>query len=209
MLAAAERLATYGYSVDAQACRRFDQGLAIMRERKLPNLVVVALGSNASVSRAQIDSLLEMLGPYRRLELVLPRALGGGPDPDGRVMQEAAARFPDQVSTLDWPAHSAPHPDWFASDGLHLTADGALAFAEFVAQSGTAGAQDSLGPPPQPAAPEPRREPRRPRPAEPRSSEAAVAVWRALGRTIAAVMGPVAGFVEQVVGGWEGAPTDL
>ena len=132
---AGEFLGKQGFSVNAVACRTFAQGLEVMSARPLPELVVMALGSNAAVSGAELDSALELVGPFGRLMLVLPKELGGGPDPDGRLMRAFAEAHPDQVTIVDWPAYSAGHGDWFAPDGLHLTTNGALGFAQMITEA--------------------------------------------------------------------------
>jgi hypothetical protein len=198
MLAAANQLAAYGFSVDAQACRRFDQGLVILRERPLPELVVVALGSNASVTAGQIESALQLIGPHGRLVLVIPRAPGGFPDPDRAVIEAAARAHPDRIGTLDWPSYSAAHADWFGTDGLHLRPSGADAFADFIAGAGSPGQADSLGPPPEPV-PQPEK-PRPVRPPQPHRSQALAGLWESFARTIAAVVAPAIRLLGEVVG---------
>ena len=132
---AGDFLGEKGFAVDAVACRTFAQGLEVMSGRPLPDLVVIALGSNAAVSGAELEAALEMVGPFARLMLVLPKELGGGADPDGRVMRAFAEAHPDQVTIVDWPAYSAGHGDWFAPDGLHLTTDGAIGFAQMITEA--------------------------------------------------------------------------
>jgi hypothetical protein len=132
---AGDFLGEKGFAVDAVACRTFAQGLEVMSARSLPDLVVVALGSNAEVSGPELESALELVGAFGRLMLVLPKELGGGPDPDGRIMRAFAEAHPDQVTIVDWPAYSSGHGDWFAPDGLHLTTDGALGFAQMITEA--------------------------------------------------------------------------
>ena len=104
---AGKYLGEQGFAVDAVACRTFAQGLELMSARRLPDLVVVALGSNAAVSGAELERALDLVGPFGRLMLVLPKKLGGGADPDGRIMRAFEDAHPDQVTTLDWPAYSS------------------------------------------------------------------------------------------------------
>jgi hypothetical protein len=47
------------------------------------------------------------------------------------VIHGASARF-RWMTVLDWNAYSRGHPSWFAADGIHLSAAGAVAFAVFV-----------------------------------------------------------------------------
>jgi hypothetical protein len=178
-------LGEMGFAVDAVACRTFAQGLEVMAARRLPDLVVVALGSNAAVSGAQLERALELVGPFARLVLVLPKALGGGADRDGRVMQAFETAYPDQVMTLDWPSYSAGRRGWFAPDGLHLTTEGARGFARMIGQAiEFSTPPDEVAPPLEP----PRRRPK-PRPRE-RGSPAVAALLGAVARTVASVLEP-------------------
>lgn len=44
----------------------------------------------------------------------------------------AAARKRPWMKVVDWDAYSRDHPTWFASDGIHLSAEGAVEFAIFL-----------------------------------------------------------------------------
>jgi hypothetical protein len=190
---AGDYLGEQGFAVDAVACRTFAQGLEVMAARgSLPDLVVVALGSNAGVSGAELDQVLELVGPFARLMLVLPKELGGGPDPDGRLMRAFAEAHPDQVSILDWPAHSSGHSDWFASDGLHLTTTGAQGFAQMIGEA------VEFAPVPQ-APPPPEREPPR-EPQRTGTDPFLAAMWHALGDTVVAVVSPGLRLLADVIG---------
>jgi hypothetical protein len=50
------------------------------------------------------------------------------------MLDAAAAQDPD-LTVLDWNAYSRSHPDWFQSDGVHLTPDGEIALATFIHSS--------------------------------------------------------------------------
>jgi hypothetical protein len=39
------------------------------------------------------------------------------------------------MTVLDWNHYSSTHPSWFASDGIHLTGTGAVAFATYLHRS--------------------------------------------------------------------------
>ena len=178
---AGDFLGEMGFAVDAVACRTFAQGLEVMGARRLPDLVVVALGSNGNVSGEELDYALELVGPFARLMLVLPKELGGGPDPDGRLMRAFAEAHPDQVTILDWPAYSGGHGDWFAPDGLHLTTDGAQGFAQLIGEAVEFAPLEPIEPPRAPV----RKRPQRP---EPAGDPGVVALWHTLGRVVASVV---------------------
>lgn len=185
--AATKQLARHGFAVQARPCRTYSQGIdEVLARRSLPDHVVIALGSNDTVSAAQIRETLELVGPFGRVTFVLPRALGGGPDPDGKVMRSAENAYPEQVATLDWPAHSEPHGDWLAPDGLHLTTAGAQGFADFIAEAASFEPLEPIEPP----AKEEPSEPRRPAPAAPKGDPAVAAFWRTLGAAAGTVFAP-------------------
>jgi hypothetical protein len=136
MLLALPALARVGYRVNARGCRQFSEGLRVMRQarrhHRLPRLVVLALGADASISGGQIQAAEKILGPKRKLGLVTPRELGGGQSNDAEVIRNAGQRDPERVKVLDWVHYSAGHDNWFQPDGLHLTFSGAKAFARLL-----------------------------------------------------------------------------
>ena len=183
---AGDFLGEQGFAVDAVACRTFAQGLQVMAARAtLPDLVVMALGTNGTVSGAELDQALELVGPFARLMLVVGRDVGGGVDPDGRLMRAFAEAHADQVSIIDWSAYSSGHNDWFAPDKLHLTTPGAQGFAQMIGEA------VEFAPVPQ-AEPPPERKPRRqrPRPQEAGTDPLLASMWHALGNTVVAVFSP-------------------
>lgn len=137
---AAPHLGRLGLDADARGCRQFDQGVAMVAERRrLPRIVVLALGANGDVSPAQIARARRVVGRERFLGLVTPRNDAG----TRTAMLAAARRHPDRVLTLDWTAHSAGRSSWFSGDDLHLSHTGARVYARFVA----GGLRPFLGPP--------------------------------------------------------------
>jgi hypothetical protein len=195
---AGDFLGEMGFAVDAVACRTFAQGLEVMRNRRLPDLVVIALGSNAAVSGAELEAALELVGPFGRLVLVLPKELGGGRDPDGRIMRAFERAHADQVGTLDWPAYSAGQPGWFAPDGLHITTDGARGFAQMIGEAIEFGPAERVEPPPEREPQPPARE--RQRRVAPSGSPLVTSLWEALGRSVAAIVAPGYNLLARLLG---------
>jgi hypothetical protein len=136
MLGAAVPLARAGFEVDAKGCRQMAQGLAVLRARRkagtLPEVVVVALGTNASITRDQIRSALRIVGTRRTLGLMTPRETGGVSGRDASVVRAAGRRHPGRVVVVDWVRYSSGHSDWFADDGIHLGAAGARAMVRLL-----------------------------------------------------------------------------
>ena len=80
--------------------------------------VVFALGTNGGITDTQVKEALAILGPSRRLVLVTPHH---GDDPNSPPLVRAeVTRYAPQTVLLDWDRLSSPHPEWFASDGVHL-----------------------------------------------------------------------------------------
>ena len=133
MLLALPALARVGYNVDARGCRQFEEGIHLLikkrRQRRLPELVVMGLGADAGISSSQINRVLKILGPKRKLGLVVPMETGGRESNDARVVRRAGRREPRRVKVLDWPRYSRGHGSWFQPDHLHLTFSGAKAYA--------------------------------------------------------------------------------
>jgi hypothetical protein len=133
---AAQPLATDGFHVNAMVCRTMGQGIAYLgpRAASLPQLVIVALGTNGTVTSADIDTLLRILGRSRGLALVTPK---GGDDPSvAGLYRTVAQRHPGRILVLDWERISAGHRDWFAPDGTHLGGSaGIAAYARLLAGS--------------------------------------------------------------------------
>lgn len=136
MIFAVPYLAKEHMQANARGCRQWSEGLDLMRGRKashsLPHLVVMGLGANWTITRADIEDALKLIGPNRVLGLIAPREEGGGTSSDATNVREAGRRHPKRVKVLDWPRYSARHPDWFSGDGLHMSYTGAAAYARFI-----------------------------------------------------------------------------
>lgn len=110
------RLDRLGIGVDARVCRTAPEGMARWRASGRRR-VVFALGTNASVSVAQLDELrrgtleLWLVTPVERV------GLAG----DAARMRRYVRRYP-RVGLLDWARLSAGRP-WFA-DAVHPNAEG-------------------------------------------------------------------------------------
>jgi hypothetical protein len=137
MLGAAPQLRRAGFEVDVRGCRQMSEGLGVLSARRragsLPNVVVVALGTNWTVTTAQIRAGLRILGPNRVLGLVTPPEVGGVSSADQAVMRAAGRRWKLRVKVLDWVARSAGR-SW-TWDGMHLRPEGAAAYARLLSRA--------------------------------------------------------------------------
>lgn len=137
MLGAAPQLRRRGFEIDVRGCRQMSEGLGILSARRragsLPSVVVVALGTNWTVTTAQIRSALRILGPNRVLGLVTPPEAGGGASSDQSVMRAAGRRWRLRVKVLDWVAYSSGHA--WTWDGMHLRPEGAAGYARLLSRA--------------------------------------------------------------------------
>jgi hypothetical protein len=137
MLGAASQLQAAGFEIDVRGCRQMGEGIGLLADRRragsLPNVVVVALGTNWTVTTSQIRSALRVLGPDRVLGLVTPPEVGGVASSDQAVIRAAGRRWRLRVKVLDWVAHSAGRA--WTWDGMHLRPEGAAAYARLLSRA--------------------------------------------------------------------------
>jgi hypothetical protein len=136
LLGAAEEAAAIGYDVDVRGCRQMAEGLDVLRKHAradgLPRVVVIALGSNSSITRDDVRTALRILGPERVLGLVTPREVRGTPYTDAATLRAAAASWPRRIALVDWVKHTRRHKGMTYSDGIHLTSAGQRALANLL-----------------------------------------------------------------------------
>ncbi len=126
MLGAADALAHAGFRVNARGCRPIWDGLSILAKRKrFPPAVILGLGANADVARADIGRALRIIGKRSTLVLVTPG--NGGADPQ---LMRRAARRRKRVCVADWARKVRRHPSYAPGDGLHLSFAGIDAYVE-------------------------------------------------------------------------------
>jgi hypothetical protein len=134
MMGAIEPLRRTGFEIDVRGCRQMSEGLQLLSARKsLPQVVVIALGTNWTVSTSQIRAALRILGPNHVLGLVTPPEVGGVASSDQRVMRAAGRRWRLRVKVLDWVAYSSGHA--WTWDGMHLRPEGAVAYARLLSRA--------------------------------------------------------------------------
>ncbi|HYH58044.1 MAG TPA: hypothetical protein VD790_02325 [Thermoleophilaceae bacterium] len=134
MLGAARSLSRAGFEVDARCARNPDEGLSLLRQRRrrgtLPEVVVMALGTNIQMQRGDIDRMLRAVGWRRTLVLVTPfrswRPYHTGP------MRRAARQRPKRVRLVDWGRRANRNQHWLWGDGTHLRPSGVDAYTRLI-----------------------------------------------------------------------------
>ena len=140
MLLAVDPLARRGFNVNAQGCRQWRAGEAIIRRKKrlhrLPRLVVMALGTNWFITRDDIGHTRRMLGKNHVLAIVTPREPGGGTyGGDAKRIRAAGHAHPRRIKVIDWVHYSRGRSSWFGGDGIHLTYSGVTNYVDFIRHS--------------------------------------------------------------------------
>jgi hypothetical protein len=104
------------------------------RRGRLPRLVVMALGTNWRITRAEIGRTRRLLGRKRVLAIVTPREPGGYAS-DAKRIRAAARAHPRRIKLIDWVRFSRGHGSWFGGDGIHLTYTGVENYVRCIRRS--------------------------------------------------------------------------
>jgi hypothetical protein len=138
MLACAPQLqaALPGIYIDAQVSRQMGPGIAVVRElaaqHALRPIVVAGLGTNGTVSTAQVHALLRAIGPARTLVLVNTYVPRPWQDEVNRVLAAAARNYP-RITLANWFAAIRGRTSLLWSDGVHPQPRGATVYARMLA----------------------------------------------------------------------------
>jgi hypothetical protein len=134
MLGASKELAHRGFEVDARCARNPSEGLSILRQRRrrgtLPEIVVMALGTNVAISSRDIGQMLRTVGHRRTLMLVTP--FREWHPFHTKPMRRVARRHPKRVKLIDWSARATGNRQWFWSDGTHLRPGGITVYTRML-----------------------------------------------------------------------------
>ena len=125
--------------IDAQGSRQVPVAIDLLRQYRaaghLGDVVVVHVGNNGPLTAEQFD---EMMGVLEGVSKVLVVNLTVPPNvadpvavPNDAVLAEGVARYPEKAVLVDWYSASAGHPEYFW-DGIHLTPQGARAYADLI-----------------------------------------------------------------------------
>ena len=130
------RLGSTG-AIDAKVSRQFREGTSIIgqlrQQGRLAPVVVVHLGTNGPPTPADVDALVGAAAGARVLFITVRVSRSWAAETNS-VLAAAPSRHPN-AAVVDWFAHSEGHGDWFHSDGTHLTARGADAYAAVTGSS--------------------------------------------------------------------------
>jgi hypothetical protein len=125
--------------IDAEGSRQAPVAIDLLRQYRaaghLGDVVVVHIGNNGPLTAEQFD---EMMGVLEGVRKVLVVNLTVPPDvadpvavPNDAVLAKGVRRYPNKAVLVDWYSASAGHPEYFW-DGIHLTPQGARAYADLI-----------------------------------------------------------------------------
>jgi peptidoglycan/LPS O-acetylase OafA/YrhL len=98
---------------------------------KLADVVVIHPGTNGILPNDMLRDMLDTLSDIPRVVLVNTAVQRPWREPNNRAVEKVAPKYDNGV-VVDWYAESRDHPEWFVSDGVHLTAKGARAYANLI-----------------------------------------------------------------------------
>ncbi|KRE57833.1 acyltransferase family protein [Paenibacillus sp. Soil750] len=124
-----------GITVDGKVSRQLSQAPDMIKQFKADNtlgrIVIIHLGTNGPFTSEQLDILIEMIGENHKIILINTRV----PKKWEYVVNgtlTSVSRGHANVKLVDWYSFSANKPDWFVSDGVHLTVKGAEAYSKLI-----------------------------------------------------------------------------
>ncbi|MBR6459700.1 MAG: acyltransferase [Actinomycetaceae bacterium] len=130
-----------GIAIDAVVSRNITHVPGIidtmLAQGTLREYVIISVSANSAISQADIDSLLEKIGPERKLVLVT----GYGPErctwipPTNAAIREAADANEKQIRVVDWETIAASNQHLLAGDRVHPNTEGTGLFADEIVRA--------------------------------------------------------------------------
>lgn len=134
-VAVAPWMRSHGFAVNAKVSRQFSAAPGIVGGygARLPRNVIIALGTNGTVSKSACKRVVRTAGRNRRVFLVksrVPRSWEAGNLRTLRACNRSFAK--KRVKMINWYGHSAGHPGWFGGDRVHMTESGRRAYRRLI-----------------------------------------------------------------------------
>ena len=106
----------------------------LTRKDRLADIVVIHTGTNGVIPEDMMRDMLKEVEDYPKVIVVnvnVPRPWEG---PNNKVIKKVVAEFPN-AEIADWKSASENNPEYFVSDGVHLTQAGQRAFAKLIKEA--------------------------------------------------------------------------
>jgi len=104
------------------------------RRDKLANVVVLHPATNGVLTEEILRNTLDPLTDYQRVVLVNASVPRSWEKPNNAIIDDVAPDYPNVV-IADWNSRANGESGFFVSDGVHLTGEGARAFAELIKET--------------------------------------------------------------------------
>jgi hypothetical protein len=119
----------------AQVGLQVSGGIVALQERvdadRLGQTVLIDLGNNGTFTPNQFDAIMMLVGANRRIFFVNVNVSRAWGDTNNQLLTQKVAQY-SNASLLDWHGASIGHPEYFASDGVHLGPEGAKALTNLL-----------------------------------------------------------------------------
>jgi lysophospholipase L1-like esterase len=93
--------------------------------------VVLNLGNNNRLIESDVVELFEIVKDQPRVIVVNTAVPRSWRDENNSIIASVSARYPN-TTLIDWQKLSANHPEYFASDGVHLNPPGVNAYVSAI-----------------------------------------------------------------------------
>ncbi|MEY3434097.1 MAG: hypothetical protein RL057_477 [Actinomycetota bacterium] len=93
--------------------------------------VVLNLGNNNRLVESDVVALMEIVRNQPKIIVVNTAVPRGWKDENNQIISSVVARYPNTI-LVDWDRISANHPEYFATDGVHLNPPGVNAYVAAI-----------------------------------------------------------------------------
>jgi len=104
---------------------------------KLAPTVVIHAGTNGVMPEAMLREMLDTLADVPRVIVLTTNMPRSWRAPNNKAIKSVVPDY-DNAVLVDWYAASKDHPEYFVSDGIHLTSKGARAYAKLIKKAAEA-----------------------------------------------------------------------
>jgi len=118
-----------------QTVNVLNQVEALVDAKALTPVVLIHLGTNGLVTEAELRKMLALLSDRKRVILVNTHVPRRWQDDNNDTIQRVARDYPNVV-LADWHDVAEGQPDFFVSDGVHLTVPGMHMFVAEIMHAG-------------------------------------------------------------------------
>jgi hypothetical protein len=127
-----------GIDIDAQVGRQVSQAVSLLAEKAaagtLAGTVLLHVGNNGTFTAGQFDQIMQIAGPNRQVYFMNVHVPRSWQDGNNAVIAQGAAYYPN-AHLIDWQGTVGGHDELFASDGVHIGAQGASIYTGLVLQA--------------------------------------------------------------------------